>query len=297
MDMKMLSRVGKSTDERYSSLKNKNQILSGERKKFIVRSSFLKPKKDPDANFLERIRLIQSKNLPDPKQLLTNNKNIMKKNDSPKKNRKHRNSVDDLRGKQSSFRAISRGTYYKINSVKDLPPPCGYYNINYELVDKSIPTKNLQRYQQRKTQFLIKKDNLDIDYPDIKRLDKQKGYIDFKKISPRGAFETLQANTPHEKQFDNFNYFPSISSKSGNKIEANFTTLRSREPNFKINMTPSVYEPNHEFLKSSLSKTGIAWNKLLPRPPIISPRKEIDLNSSSIDFDKAIAAKMSLMSP
>ncbi|CAI2375763.1 unnamed protein product [Moneuplotes crassus] len=295
MEMKMLSRAGKSTDELYSVLKNKKSILSGERKKYIVRSTFLKPKKDPDANFLERIRLIQNNKIPEPQKLLTSPTKGITKSNSKRKDKKQRNSVDDEKGRQSSFRTISRGTYYRINSVRDLPPPCGYYNINYELVDKKVPTKNLKLYAERKNQFILK-NKADINFIDTKRLDKQKGYIDFKKISPRGPFEKLQEKgNPHEKRFNNFDHFPSISSKSDNKMEADFSKTRPRKPNFQINLTPAVYEPNHEYLKRSLSKTGIAWKKLLPRPPIISPKKEIDLNSSSIDFDRALAAKMKLM--
>ena len=44
-------------------------------------------------------------------------------------------------GKSMSFRAISRNTYYRLNSVRDPPPPWGYYNINYQLIDKSSPKK------------------------------------------------------------------------------------------------------------------------------------------------------------
>ena len=59
-------------------------------------------------------------------------------------------------------------------------------------------------------------------------------------------------------------------------------------------MTPSVYEPNYEFIRRSLSKTGIEWKKCLPRPPIINLKKEKDLNSSSIDYSKAMEATFKL---
>ena len=46
-------------------------------------------------------------------------------------------------GKSMSFRSISRNTYYRLNSVRDPPPPCGYYNINHQSVDKSSPKKEM----------------------------------------------------------------------------------------------------------------------------------------------------------
>jgi len=60
MDTKMFSRAGKSTDQKYAVFK-KDEVLSGKTRKFVVKSSFLSPKKEPDQNFLERIRLIQNK--------------------------------------------------------------------------------------------------------------------------------------------------------------------------------------------------------------------------------------------
>jgi hypothetical protein len=52
------------------------------------------------------------------------------------KRKRPRVAWNEMLGKWSSFRTISRGTYYKVNSVKNPPPPFGYYNINYDLIDK-----------------------------------------------------------------------------------------------------------------------------------------------------------------
>jgi hypothetical protein len=182
-----------------------------------------------------------------------------------------------------SFRAISRGTYYKVNTVRDPPPPCGYYNVNYELIDKSNSIKMMSNKHTKSRKIF---EYIDPPFRDLKEPKKGDGYVDFKKQSPRQSFEKLQLkDDPHERRFDTLNLFPSIFSKSPKMSNKNFDKTSPRKSqNFKINMTPSIYEPNYEAIKTSLSKTGVSWNKALPRPPIISIRKERDLNSSSIDY-------------
>ena len=57
----MLSRAGKYTDEKYTVLKNKEEILSGFRRKFVVKSNMLIPQKDPDEILLEKVRIMHNK--------------------------------------------------------------------------------------------------------------------------------------------------------------------------------------------------------------------------------------------
>lgn len=195
--------------------------------------------------------------------------------------------MDFAPGKLSSFRTISRGTYYKVHSVRNPPPPCGYYNINYQLVDRATPTKRMLLKKTKSRKVL---DKAQPELRDVKILSKLKGYVDFKKQSPRGSFEKLQlVDNPHERRFDQQNIFPSIWSKSIKSPASDFTKTRSRD--FKHlqgnrNSIDACYAPNHEFLKKSLAKTGVSFAKLLPRPPIISPKQERDLNASSVDIDK-----------
>ena len=106
--------------------------------------------------------------MPEPKQLAAINQKIKAKHGRKKKSKNQRNSIEIVPGKQSSFRTISRGTYYRVNSMRDLPPPCGYYNINYDLVDKNVPSKRLELDPVRSQSIFQKIPNLDIDYPDIK---------------------------------------------------------------------------------------------------------------------------------
>lgn len=128
----MLSRAGKSTDEKYAVFKKKDEILSGVNKKFVVKTGFLPPKKDPDQDYLERIKLVQGKKI-----MQTPTEQLLSPLDKSKAKRKSpRQPKEQIKGKWSSFRTISRGTYYKVNSVRNPPPPFGYYNINYDLVDK-----------------------------------------------------------------------------------------------------------------------------------------------------------------
>ena len=119
MEEKIMSRIGKYTDEKNVVLKKRDEILNGEPKKFIVKHTMLAPRSDPDDEIIDRIRNLHTKKAQETqvqKQVLEqgNSKNF-------KKNRKSRSQVS-LKA-SPSFRAISRGTYYKINSIHDPPPP------------------------------------------------------------------------------------------------------------------------------------------------------------------------------
>lgn len=127
---------------------------------------------------------------------------------------------------------------------------------------------------------------IDPPFRDIEFKDKKKGSIDFMKQSPRDSFEKLQTvGNPHEKRFEMIS-LPTIHSKAQKMPNLKFEKISSRiSKDFTANMTPSIYKPNFEYSKQSLSKTGVSWHKVISRPPIISPRKEKELNSSSIDYD------------
>jgi len=83
----------------------------------------LKPKVDPDQNFLERIKLIQNKKLPDTTQAQLKPATLLPKQIHKRRNKGVREPSPIKPGRLSSFRTISRGTYYKVNSVRDPPPP------------------------------------------------------------------------------------------------------------------------------------------------------------------------------
>ena len=112
------------------------------------------------------------------------------------------------------------------------------------------------------------------------------GYVDFNKQSPRNSFEKLQlTSNAHEKRFENYDQFPKISTKSARNPVEDFSKTKSRDfKNMKVNLTPSLYNPNYEYLKRSLSKTGVDFKKALPRPPIISPKKVKEMNAHSNDY-------------
>jgi hypothetical protein len=61
MDLKMLSRAGKSTDEKYAILKKKDEIVSGHNKKFVVKSQFSFLKKEVNEDFFDKFKLLQIK--------------------------------------------------------------------------------------------------------------------------------------------------------------------------------------------------------------------------------------------
>lgn len=168
-------------------------------------------------------------------------------------------------GKWSTFRAISRGTYYKVHSVRDPPPPCGYYNINYELVDRASSMTRMHYNTSKSKKKSKKKKGPPLRY--VHSVEKIKGYIDFKKQSPRSSFEKLQlANNPHEKSFETLELFPKIYSKAKHVPQIDFGKTRRRDSFiFKSNLTPSIYSPNYEYIKRSLSKTGVEFSKHLPK--------------------------------
>lgn len=57
----MLSRAGKSTDEKYAILKKKDEIVSGFNKKFVVKSQFSFAKKEGSEDFFDKLKLLQIK--------------------------------------------------------------------------------------------------------------------------------------------------------------------------------------------------------------------------------------------
>ena len=57
----MLSRAGKSTDEKYSILKKNDEIVSGFSKKYVVKSQFAFPKKEASEDFFDKFKLLQIK--------------------------------------------------------------------------------------------------------------------------------------------------------------------------------------------------------------------------------------------
>lgn len=186
-------------------------------------------------------------------------------------------------GKSMSFRAISRNTYYRLNSVRDPPPPWGYYNINYQLIDKSTPKKTMILGNSHSIKAI---DTAQPPLREIKIHDKLKGSVEFKKQSPKKSIEKLQLlDNPHEMRFESIN-LPIIYSKIKNSPQHDFSKTKSRDfKDFTVNITPQLVTPNFEYLKRSLSKTGVDFKKSLSRPPIISPKKEKEINSNSIDID------------
>lgn len=65
MDLKMLSRAGKSTDERYMVLKKKDEILGDKRKTFVVKSKYMLPKQDAEQELIDRVRFLHNKKMPE----------------------------------------------------------------------------------------------------------------------------------------------------------------------------------------------------------------------------------------
>jgi hypothetical protein len=63
MEGKMMSRVGKYTEEKHTVIKRRDEILSGHVKKFVVKSSMLAPKADPDEQLLNQVKVMHSKKI------------------------------------------------------------------------------------------------------------------------------------------------------------------------------------------------------------------------------------------
>ena len=110
--------------------------------------------------------------------------------------------------------------------------------------------------------------------------------MNLNKQSPKSSIEKLQLfDNPHEMRFESI-VLPTIYSKINRSPEVDFSKTKSRDfKDFTVNITPQLVTPNFEYLKRSLSKTGVNFKKSLPRPPIISPKKEKELNRNSVDID------------
>jgi hypothetical protein len=176
MDLKMLSRVGKSTDQMYSVFKKKEQDTIQPQKPILLSHN-----KSPDSFFTRK--LLQN--------FKTNGK---------RKKYKVLHPVEVQPAKWATFRTISRGTYYKVNSDRNPPPPCGHYNINYDLVDR--PLGNL-KMKHKKSKPRKKAKFTQPGLRHVQSVDRIKGFIDFTKQSPRSLYEKMQIkNDPHEKRFE-----------------------------------------------------------------------------------------------
>lgn len=215
----------------------------------------LAPKADAEDKLLDQMKLFHTKKVAEIQGIKEPLKPVkpphLIKKGAKKGIKKVRKSRSLLNLKPSpSFRAISRGTYYKVNTVRDPPPPCGYYNVNYELVD---PNKAIKTMSHKKSKSLKKFDSTEPPFRNLKFPKKGDGFIDFNKQSPRQHFEKLQLkNDPHEKRFETLNLFPSIYSKTGKLSNQNFDNTSPRKDQFKTNMTLSVYNPNHEVSSKSI---------------------------------------------
>lgn len=190
MEAKMLSRAGKYSTEKFAVLKKKDEILSNDLKKFVVKSGFNLPKKTPVDDFLERVKLIQNKQVQEIQPLKPPVLSPKGKHKSKKKKPRQAPVIEP--GKWSTFRAISRGTYYKVNSVRDPPPPFGYYNINYDLVTKAIKVRSMA---EKKSSSRKVESSLDTPLRDTKLVQKLKGIFKVYNLSNiRKWFEPLKHN-------------------------------------------------------------------------------------------------------
>lgn len=61
MDGKMMSRVGKYTEEKHTVIKKKDEILSGQTRKFVVKSTIFSPQPDPDEELLDQVKIMHNK--------------------------------------------------------------------------------------------------------------------------------------------------------------------------------------------------------------------------------------------
>lgn len=157
-------------------------------------------------------------------------------------------------GKSASFRTISRGTYYLTKTVKDPPPPCGYYNVNYHLVETSSPVKSML-LKKSKSRKIKDKAQPPLRNPNLFR--KTLGYYEFSKQKPRSPFENLQKiGKPHEKRFNNIDFFPSI-----------VTGIKgSQSPVINFGKTRGRGSASFRLLEASPTKIPIKGSTLLQLP-------------------------------
>ena len=117
-----------------------------------------------------------------------------------------------LNGKKTwSFETISRDHYYEVSKIKYQVPPCGAYNINFQQVDREY---NPLQWKTTKTEPIMVKEKVEPDMRLIELPKDNRGFLDFKRQNFKIDITKMQGTTPHEKRFESFNYFPSVSTKS-----------------------------------------------------------------------------------
>eukprot|EP00347_Sterkiella_histriomuscorum_P015307 403357518 len=273
----MLSRAGKFTEEIHMILKNKDEILSGggSPKRLIKSQSSNKIQqhqdKEKEAKLMKQINFFQQ-----------DAQNGKDKGKDKKLAKSQSQRTLDKNGKNSwSFNTISREHYFTVHKIKYPIPPCGAYNINYEQVDRRF--KPMQWTHQENRTRVVK----EIVEPDMRLIELQKdqnGFLDYKRKNARLDFTKMQASHPHDKRFEPYNYFPGIYSKTATQPVISFTKTLPRDDKLqKVNLTPSNYTVNFEFLMPKLSKQLIPFQKIPERKPIDNINKAVTNDSTVYD--------------
>jgi len=241
----MFSKAGRFTTEKYIIFHKKDEILNNQRK-FLKVTSLPHLKMDFDGKDHNR-------SFHEDEEAKLKREEIRKKK----------------QGVSPMSVQMSREDFYQSKRVRHPPPPCGFYNPKYDLVEKTGPT--LFKWDKEKTRTKFRSTMTDFDKEEASRPLPEKPKkkvptpISLDQQLPRGAVIT-PGNNPHEKRFE---AVVSPQNWSNMRKTLSFDLRksmgRSKQLLYKNLEYAPDYTPNYEVGRKQLGSCGPEFQKNCPR--------------------------------
>lgn len=258
---KTYSRCGKTCDERFNTAKDdRAMMLLGEKVTFR--------RSDP---------------------LLTERKNAEELDDVIRNIKTHRERISTAHSKHNSpiFLAQGRDEYYNSVRNNDKVPPCGYYNLENQQLQKCKSIPNFSKKPKHKSR--VPKAKIDVplrivDKPMRKTLSSNL----FKFQLDRPGLEKMCLDV-NEKRFESTIPTPPIFSKSKKIVSPDFSLGKGHELDLPVTMNSRIYNPNYVAIWKNTSRPLLEFEKYPARKPILFHVTDLDYQKKSYkQTDKAV---------
>ncbi|CAG9319013.1 unnamed protein product [Blepharisma stoltei] len=238
----MFSKFGKVSNERFYILKYKDEIVSGKTRK-------ISPKHSP-------IHFRKKQLSPENIMKLISTQTARENSSSPSPRRSY------------AFLSQTRQDFYKSTSLRSSAPPCGHYNLKYDLVEKSQRQVNFGERPRTSSKIpkTMKEESLNSS------MDSQTKHIQtpilFEKQIARADFTKLTTDV-NEKRFELFDSMPEQSSKYKRSTTPNISKSRPREYEYlKLAEYSPDYQPNYKLVTKSPGQ-AVKFENYIPHKPIL----------------------------
>lgn len=183
----------------------------------------------------------------------------------------------------SMFRSQSREDFYKANLQKEIVPPVGYYNCNYDYVKKK--TKSIVISKRPKSSSKIPKspDSFS-NYSPPKRVSS----ISFKKQIPR---KNILINPLNENRFIPFDCMPTACSNFKRISTPDLSKKKGRDSFIKEPKYLNSYNPDFKLVSEDLGKVH-DFNKYSERKPLFDEKNDLrnyEVNWKSVEKNRFVA--------